>query len=409
MKRWSVLVGCFFGMSIASPALLLIPLGLFMKAVTGEFGWSRTEFAVIIATASVCNALVLPLAGYLVDRFGAQRTALVGTVLGCGSYMCLSLTHSYVAFVALTALSVAFGNLASYPAFLYLTQRWFDKHLGLAFAITSSGLAVGTGGFSFLISQNIQMHGWREAFLVAGCVALAIGLVNLAVFVRDNNGPIPEAERLSETSELVQAGMTLRGALATREFWLYSAAFVLVLFGAVGCNVHLPAMLSDWGAGAPQIAGIVAAASVGSLFGRLCGGALLDHLHTRTVAGIFLVCQLVGFLMLLDGLTWALPASFLIGAMQGAEIDILGYLIARRFGRLAYARIFGSAFSVTLLGAIVGPIVLGKVFDTSGSYQTGLMLFPILPVAAFALLWVATNRSQQAATPNAASVSGAVH
>lgn len=398
MKRWSVLVGCFLGMSIASPAILLIPLGLFMKSVTGEFGWSRTEFSIVIATASVCYALVLPLAGCLVDRFGARRVALVGTLLGCGSYMCLSLTHSFSAFVTMTALSVALGNLASYPAFLFLTQRWFDKHLGLAFAITSSGLAVGTGGFSYLISQSIELHGWREAFLVAGGVAMAIGLVNLAVFVRDNKGPIPEAERRSEHVEASQQGLTLRSAMATRDFWLYALAFAVVLFGAVGCNVHLPAMLSDWGASGPQIAGIVAAASAGSLFGRLAGGALLDHLHTRTVTGVFLLCQLLGFLLLLEGLKWALPASFLIGAMQGAEIDILGYLISRRFGRLAYARIFGCAFSVTLLGAILGPIVLGLAFDKSGAYNVGLMIFPILPVIAFGMFCLTAKSPQPAPT-----------
>ncbi|WP_447650617.1 MFS transporter [Pseudomonas abietaniphila] len=388
MKRWSVLVGCFLGMSIAPPAILLIPLGLFMKSVAGEFGWSRTEFSIILSTAAICNALVMPIAGYLVDRFGARRVALVGTVLGCGSYMCLSLTHSFAAFVAITGLSVALGNLASYPAFLFLTQRWFDKHLGLAFAITSSGLAVGTGGFSYLISQNIALHGWREAFVMGGAIALVIGLVNLAVFVRDNKGPIPEAERRDVKTEISQDGFTLRSAMATRAFWMYSMAFVLVLFGAVGASFHMPAMLSDWGASPAQIAGIVAAGSAGSLVGRLLGGALLDHLHTRTVAGIFLGCQLVGFVMLSDGIGWALAASFLIGATQGAEIDILGYLIARRFGRLAYARIFGTAFSVTLLGAIIGPIALGMVFDKSGSYSVGLMLFPILPVAAFALLCI---------------------
>lgn len=403
MKRWSVLVGCFLGMSIAPPAILLIPLGLFMKSVTGEFGWSRTDFSIIISAAAICNALVMPLAGFLVDRFGARRVALVGTVLGCGSYMCLSLTHSFGAFVAITALSVAFGNLASYPAFLYLTQRWFDKHLGLAFAITSSGLAVGTGGFSYLISQNIVLHGWREAFVAAGAIALVIGLVNLAVFVRDNKGSMPEAERRSEKTQSGQDGLTLRSAMATRDFWLYSLAFVLVLFGAVGASFHLPAMLSDWGVSPGQIAGIVAAGSVGSLVGRLFGGALLDHLHTRTVAGIFLACQLVGFLMLIEGPNWALAASFLIGATQGAEIDILGYLIARRFGRLAYARIFGSAFSVTLLGAIIGPILLGMVFDKSGSYSLGLMLFPALPILAFGLLCLSAKSPQQAWISSAAN------
>jgi cyanate permease len=192
--------------------------------------------------------------------------------------------------------------------------------------------------------------------------------------------------------------------MATRDFWLYSLAFVLVLFGAVGASFHLPAMLSDWGVSAPQIAGIVAAGSVGSLVGRLFGGALLDHLHTRTVAGIFLACQFVGFLMLIDGPNRALIASFLIGASQGAEIDLLGFLIARRFGRLAYARIFGSAFSVTLLGAIIGPIALGMVFDKSGSYSLGLMLFPVLPVLAFGLLCMSAKSPQQAWISTAAKV-----
>ncbi|MCK8682751.1 MFS transporter [Pseudomonas umsongensis] len=236
--------------------------GLFMKSVAGEFGWSRTDSSIILSTAAICNTLVMPLAGYLVDRLGAARVAIVGTVLGCGSYMCLSLTHSFGTFVAITALSVVLGNLASYPAFLFLTQRWFDKQLGLAFAITSSGLAVGTGGFSYLISQNIELHGWREVFVIGGAIALVSGLVNLAVFVRDNNkGPI--------------------------------------------------------------------------------------------------------------------------------------HLIARRFGRLAYARIIGSAFSVTLVGAIIGPIVLGMVFDKFGSYHMGLMLFP---GSTGLCVWLALPVSQVAAT-----------
>lgn len=390
MKRWRVLLGCFIGMSVATPAILLVPLGLFLKPITAEFGWSRTDFSILISIASLFNALALPFAGYLVDRFGAPRVAAVGTVLGCGSYAALSLAPSYIGFIGVLAAAVMLGNLASYPAFMSLTQRWFDRRLGLALAITSTGLAVGIGATSWFITRIIATDGWRPAFLTIGLSAMVIGLINLLAFVRDNRGPIPEAERRDVPVQIEPSGQTLHAAIRTRDFWLYSISFLLVVFGVVGCNAHLPALLSDRGAPVAEIAYVVAIGSLGSLVGRLFTGIMLDRFSVRSVAAVFLVGQAVGFLLLLDGLKWALPASFLLGTVQGAEIDLLGFVVARRFGRAAYARIFGTAFSVTLIGAMVGPVVMATIFDRTGSYNLGLTAFPLLPLLAFVLLHRAT-------------------
>jgi MFS family permease len=389
LRRWLVLLGCFIGMSVATPAILMVPLGLFLKAVTTEFGWSRTEFSVILSVAALFNAAILPIAGYLVDRFGAPRIIAIGTVLGCGSYAALSLAKSYGGFIVLIVLAVTIGNLASYPAFMGLAQRWFDKRLGLALAITSTGVAVGVGGFSTVIARTIERQGWRAAILTVAVTALVIGLVNLFLFVRNNTGPVPEAERRDVIARADDDGCSLAGALRTRDFWLYATSFLLVIFALVGCNFHLPAMLSDRGASATQIASVVALGSAGSLFGRLCTGILLDRFSVRWVAGLFFMGQALGFLLLLDGLRWALPAGFLLGAVQGAEIDVMGYVVARRFGRQAYARIFGTCFAVTMLGTMTGPILMAAIFDHTGSYDLGLMLFPLLPVLALGLLCLA--------------------
>ena len=399
MKRWSVLLACFIGMSVAMPAILLVPMGLFLKSVTAEFGWSRTEFSIVIALASLFNAIAMPIAGYLVDRFGVRRVVAAGTLLGCGCYAALSLANSFIAFVAIVGLAVMLGNMASYPAFMSLTQRWFDKRLGLALAITSTGLAVGIGVASYVIARTIELHGWRTAFFTVGIAALAIGLVNLILFVRDNDGPVPAEERREGSPLTATGGSSLVEALRTRDFWLYSAAFALVVFAVVGCNIHLPALLSDRGASTAQIASVVAIGSAGSLFGRLFTGLMLDRFSVRSVAAIFFSGQAIGFLLLMDGLQWALPASFLLGAVQGAEIDMLGYVIARRFGRIAYARVFGTCFSVTLIGAIIGPIAMATVFDHTGSYHLGLMLLPLLPLLALALLHLAAMSPKPVAQP----------
>jgi len=386
MRRWLVLLGCFIGMGVAPPATFLLPFGLFLKSVTAEFGWSRTEFTVILSVAALSNAVAMPVAGYLVDRFGVPRIIAVGTALGCGSFAALAAVNSYAGFIVMAVSGVMLGSLASYPAFMGLTQRWFDKRLGLALAITSTGLAAGTAGFSYLINISIGQNGWRAAFLTVGAVAAIIGVANLLLLIRENKGAPPEAERREEAAWTDEGGSTLGEALRTSDFWLYSSAFTLVIFALVGSNFHLPALLADRGATMGQISSIVVMGTAGSLCGRLFTGLMLDRFSARSVAAMFLTCQMAGFLMLLDGLRWALPAGFLLGVVQGAEIDMLGYVIARRFGRLAYARIFGACFAVTLLGATTGPIAMAAIFDRTSSYDRGLTLLLAFPVAAFCLL-----------------------
>ena len=394
MKRWSVLLGCFIGMSVATPVILMLPMGLYLKPMTAEFGWSRTEFSALVSIAALFNAIILPIGGYLVDRLGAPRIIAIGTALGCGSYAALSLAGSYSGFVIIMILAVTTGNLASYPAFMGLAQRWFDKRLGLALAVTATGVAAGVAIFSYVIATTIARHGWRAAFLTVGVAALVIGLANLLLLVRNNKGPVPEAERREKIVRDDDSGGSLGDAVRTRDFWLYACSFSLVIFAVVGCNVHLPALLSDRGASPSRIASVVAIGSAGSLFGRLVTGVMLDRFSIRSVSGLFFAGQVIGFLLLMEGSRWALLAGFLLGAVQGAEIDVMGYVVARRFGRPAYARIFGACFSVTLIGAIVGPIAMATIFERTGSYQLGLMLLPLCPVIAFALLCLASLSPQ---------------
>ena len=381
-----MLLGCFIGMSLSTPAILMQPLGLFLKSMTAEFGWSRTTFSTVVAMASLANIIILPIAGYLVDRFGPRRIIAIGAVLGCATYAALSLANSYAELIVLIMVAVAAGNLASYPAFMSLAQRWFDKRLGFALAITSTGLAVGVAIFSFVISQTIETSGWRAAFVTVGLVALVFGLLNVIFLVRDDDGTEPRTAAADDTVACVDSSETLRAAITTSDFWLYTSSFTLIIFGVVGCNFHLPAMLSDRGALPGLIATVVAVGAAGSLFGRLVTGILLDRYSVMRVASVFFIGQAVGFILLLGGLQWALPASFLLGAVQGAEVDVMGYVVARRFGRSAYARIFGTCFGITLLGAMIGPMAMATIFDRTGSYDLGLMLLPILPVIALVLL-----------------------
>jgi MFS family permease len=380
VRRFLVLLGCFIGLSVATSAIMLIPLGIYMKPMTAEFGWSRTQFSMALAVAGVCNALALPAAGFLADRFGPPRVIALGVLLGMGGYAAMSQVSSFPSFVLLACFAVIGGSLAGYPAYLGLVQRWFDKRLGMALAIASAGVAVGVAGSSWAVTALLVSQGWRQAFLVVGCVALAIGMLNV-VLLRDNRGAVPEAERTA-ARESADQGMSLAAALRSADFWLFTGSFALLLVPCVGINFHFPALLADAGGSPAQIAAAVGMVSARSLFGRLVTGILLDRWSVRAVATVFYAGQVIGLLLMLDGLRWALPAAFLLGAVQGAEIDLMGYVIARRFGRLAYARIFGTCFALTLVAVIISPVLTAQIYDQSGSYDIALIAFPILSLAA---------------------------
>jgi MFS family permease len=320
------------------------------------------------------------------DVGASPRIIAVGVVLGMGGYAALSQVSSFPLFVVLACFAVVGGSLAGYPAYLGLVQRWFDKRLGMALAIASAGVAVGVASSSWAITGLLGSQGWRAAFLTVGCVALAIGIVNVALLLRDNRGPVPEAERSETASAAADTGASLVEALRTSDFWLFTASFALLLIPCVGINFHFPALLADAGGSPAQIAAAVGMVSAGSLFGRLITGVMLDRWPVRAVAALFYVGQAIGLLLMLDGLRWALPAAFLLGAIQGAEIDLMGFVVARRFGRLAYAHIFGTCFALTLVAVIASPVLTAQIYDRTGSYDLGLMAFPILSFLALGLL-----------------------
>jgi len=394
MRRWLVLLGCFVGMAVSISATLAFPFGLYLEAMTGEFGWSRTQFAATLSFISLGNIVMLPVAGYAVDRIGASRSILIGLVTGSLSCAALGLVNSYPAFVFLSCLASMSGSLALYPAYFAVVRGWFDRNLGLALAVASAGVSVGVAAFARLITVMIDTHGWRTAFVASAGVAGIVGLLGLWLLIRENRGPLPAVEQLPDEEEGIGAGASLAEALRTRDFWLFAIAFLLIVFAGSGPQVHLPALLADKGVPSGTIASVIGALAVGSVAGRIAAGLLLDRLSFRWVAAIFFLGQAVGIAMLWWNASLAVVAALLMGGALGAEIDIMGFVMARRFGRVAYARILGVALAVAQSALLVSPVGTGLIYDVYGSYDLVLWFYPALPIAAVLLIMFArTSRT----------------
>jgi len=111
--------------------------------------------------------------------------------------------------------------------------------------------------------------------------------------------------------------------------------------------------------------------AAGQFAGKLFGGWALDRFEPRRVAVTMTVLPAMGFLIFLGdtGLTWPiLLACVMIGVLQGAEVDIFAYFIARRFDIAQYGTIFGALHGFGWIGTALGITAFGFTFDAFGSY-----------------------------------------
>ena len=103
---------------------------------------------------------------------------------------------------------------------------------------------------------------------------------------------------------------------------------------------------------------------------------LADRIWAPLVACIFSLGPMIGCLLLLapaPPFTVALLASVLIGLSQGAEIDIVAYLVARYFGMRHYSAIYGSTVMTMAFGAVVSQVGIGFLHDRFGDYRVALL------------------------------------
>lgn len=95
-----------------------------------------------------------------------------------------------------------------------------------------------------------------------------------------------------------------------------------------------------------------------------------------TAAGIFLLARANGFAA-------GSFAAGLIGIGAGGEAAITPYLLTRYFGLRAFSTLYGFTWTFYAAAGAVGPVILGRAFDSTGSYA------PLLTILAVALLFAA--------------------
>jgi MFS family permease len=393
---WWVVLAAAVGLLLSIAPVVVFTLGVFMKPLNQEFNWSRGEISFALTLSTFVSSFAMPLTGQLVDRYGARRIAvpsllLFGTSVASLSLLTASLWHLYALFLLIGLVACGTTPLP----YARVISAWFDKQRGLALGFTLAGVGVGTFVMPSLAHALVSTQGWRVAYACLGMLVIVIAAPIVGLVLRETPammGLQPDGkmrpEFLLATVQKEATGLDARAARRTTSFWCVAIAFFLVSLVTNGCVVHLVPLLTDRGV-SPQSAAFAASASgVALLFGRVWTGYLLDRLFAPYVAiAFFLALGLGVFLLWTDTAgAIALAAAMLVGLGLGAEVDIIAFLVGRYFGLLAFGEIYGYVFAAFVLGAGIGPLLMGGGFDAAGSYRWVLGAFVLITLVACGLM-----------------------
>jgi predicted MFS family arabinose efflux permease len=232
-----------------------------------------------------------------------------------------------------------------------------------------------------LIAQwLIDAAGWRKAFAILGAAVLLLGLP-LASQVRDRF-------RISRAERSSTAGASVADALRTRIFWIIVAVLFLCSISQNGAITHLSALLTDRGIPATDAALAVSALGAATLGGRLFTGWLLDRCFAPRVAFYILSIAALGTLVLSGArsLRSGIVGAVCIGIGMGGEADITPYLLSKYFGLRSFSTLYGFSWTAYAIAAAIGPVIMGKAFDITGSYKILLAELALSTLVAAALM-----------------------
>lgn len=381
---WRVVLAAHFGVMVSFGSLLVFTFGIFLKPLSAEFGWSREAISRAFAIGAMTVAVCSPFLGRLLDRYGARRVVLPCMLVFGAAFSSLALLtphlwHLYATFVVLGIV----GNGTTQLGYSGAITSWFTARRGMALAFVMAGVGMGSIVLPVIAERVIEVAGWRSAYAVLGVLIFLLGVPLSWRYLRNRAQPV------GTTTAAGNDGTTISAALRSRVFWIIVVTLFLGSVSSNGALTHMAAMLTDRGVTAGGAALTAAVLGAASLAGRLLTGWMLDRFHGPRIAMLLLALMTCGVALLSQAhtLSAGIVAAVFIGLGMGGEADVTPYLLSRYFGLRSLSALYGLTWTFYAVAGGVGPILMGRAFDLTGSYST-LMLVLAVPMLVSALLFL---------------------
>jgi len=359
-------------------------VSVFVNAIAATTDWSRSQLSLAVSVGALSAALVTPLVGAAVDRFGVRVPMTIGVVLLACGFSVLPVMHAAWQFVAANVLlGAGFGACALLPVTVAVTVC-VQERTGLALGLVTAGSSLGALVFAPAAQMIIEVSGWRSTYVFLGGIIVLTPLPFL-VFA------LPRGRLERPTNANAAAGGPTPALHELRRPGVAPLAAIMILPGLASFSVavHLVPYLTGIGHAA-SIAAAALGATIGiSAVGKIAGGYVADRFGAIQTVRLTMTIWVVAFALLHHASGALALWTFvpLYGLALGTQVAVVPAIALAVLGPERFGTLFGLLQLGNMLASAVGPIVSGLIFDASGQYGAAVLLWIGTMIIATAIAW----------------------
>jgi len=278
---------------------------LFVNPIDAKYHWGVKDIQWAFTLFVLIETWLVPVEGYLVDRFGPKWVVIGGGVLVGIAWLINSAASSLTELYA-GAVVGGIGTGAVYGTCVGNALKWFPGRRGIAAGLTAAGFGAGAAITVIPISHMIASDGYQHAFLffglLQGGIVFVLGWLLLV--------PPPQILSAQVKPSTTSRGYTPREVLQSPCFYVLYVMFVLIAAGGLSMTASVKPMAIDLKLDKVPVAlfGITMAAGIYAVslsrvfdgVGRPFFGWLYDRIgreYTMALAFLIGAGALLGFTM----------------------------------------------------------------------------------------------------------------
>jgi OFA family oxalate/formate antiporter-like MFS transporter len=349
---------------------------LFVGPIDAKYHWGRAAIQVAFTTFVLIETWLIPVEGYLVDKFGPRWVVIGGGLLIGTAWVINSMADSLMVLYLAAALG-GIGTGCVYGTCVGNALKWFHGRRGLAAGITAAGFGAGAAITVVPISHMIKASGYQDAFLFFGILQGSIVFIMAWGLIAAPPQPAGVKLKATQSARNFAPAEVLRSPV----FWVLYAMFVLVASGGLMMASSLASIAKDFkidnvpvdlfGFALPALAFALSLDRVFDGVGRPLFGWVSDHIGRENTMFI----------------------AFITGAVALFSLSRFGTdPVAFVLLTALYFSVFGEIFSLfpatqgDTFGAKYAASNAGMLYTAKG---TGAMLVPLAALVASRYGWPA--------------------
>lgn len=386
-ENWPVLLAAMVCLLFAFSAPSF-SLPFLFRSVIDEFGWTREQATLLASAKYATGAVVSIIVGRFIDTTGVRRALIIVSTLGAIA-MVSFLWVPNLTFYYLAGMLLGVAGPGTIVAVKVLISRTFHASQGTAMGVAMLSAAIGSIIVPLTIRVLIDEFGWRIAIALMSLGVWLIALPMLIFYLSDESFESVDAaaERLAAKPTVLHWGPVFE-LMKKAQFWLIGIAVLIAALVDQAFQQHSVLYLEvDLKMDPTFVAAGISIMGVVGLGARILVGGIFDKWSARGVSFCYIALSL-GCIVALGALSPALFATFIVLRAVGHSAVLLDTTVLGKhvFGLANIGIVLGVYTAFVNIGFALGPWVMARMYDTSGSYLSAFVLCTVLGIFAAVIL-----------------------